>query len=249
MGSRTDSPPLFRAARQNRIFQDVVEQIQDAIIEGRLRAGDKLPAERELKDLLKTSRSTLREALRVLEHKGLIEIKLGVGGGAVVRSASSDQVAESLGLLIRSQKVSLNHLAEFREGVEGDVTAIAARRARPADITRLRRRLAEACRHVERGVDAVEDFLRADKALHLALARISQNPVYISVLKTVHENIHRYYEQYLTMEVREMQENLRDLNAIVDAVDKKQADEARTLAQSHVRRFNLYMKKGKQRRL
>ena len=76
MGSRTDSPPLFRAARQNRIFQDVVEQIQDAIIEGRLRAGDKLPAERELKDLLKTSRSTLREALRVLEHKGLIEIKV-----------------------------------------------------------------------------------------------------------------------------------------------------------------------------
>jgi DNA-binding FadR family transcriptional regulator len=248
MESNIDSQPLFRAARQNRIFQDVVEQIQDAIIDGRLRAGDKLPAERELKELLKTSRSTLREALRVLEHKGLIEIKLGVGGGAVVRSVSSDQVAESLGLLIRSQKVSLNHLAEFRAGVEGDVTAIAARRARPGDIRRLRNLLEHAGRHANRGADAVEDFLKADKAFHLALARISQNPVYISVLKTIHENIHRYYERYLTMESREMQENFQDLQAIVDAVEAKRSEEARRIAQGHVRRFNQYMKKGKHHR-
>lgn len=246
MESNSDSQPLFRAARQNRIFQDVVEQIQDAIIEGRLRAGDKLPAERELKDRLKTSRSTLREALRVLEQKGLIEIKLGVGGGAVVRSVSSDQVAESLDLLIRSQKVSLTHLAEFREGVEGDVTAIAARRARAGDLRRLKDLVARAGRHAARGADAVEDFLKADKAFHLALARISQNPVYISVLKTIHENIHRYYDRYLSMDVREMQENFQDLNAIVDAVAAKRPEEARRIAQSHVRRFNQYMKKGKQ---
>jgi len=52
MGTQSSQEPLFRTARQNRIFQDVVDQIQDAIIDGRLRAGDKLPAERELKDLL-----------------------------------------------------------------------------------------------------------------------------------------------------------------------------------------------------
>ncbi len=245
MESNTDSQPLFRAARQNRIFQDVVEQIQDAIIDGRLQAGDKLPAERELKDLLKTSRSTLREALRVLEQKGLIEIRLGVGGGAMVRSVSSDQVAESLDLLIRSQKVSLNQLAEFREGVEGDVTAIASGRARPADIRRLRNLVARAGRHADRGTAAVEDFLKADKTFHLALARISQNPIYVSVLKTVHENIHRYYDRYLTMKAREMRENVQDLNAIVDAVAAKEPDKARSLAQTHVRRFNRYMKEGK----
>ena len=65
---------LFRVARQNRIFRDVVEQIQEAIIQGRLKVGDRLPAERELKEMLQTSRGTLREALRVLEQKGLIEI-------------------------------------------------------------------------------------------------------------------------------------------------------------------------------
>ena len=248
MESKSAQEPLFRTARQNRIFQDVVDQIQDAIIDGRLKRGDKLPAERELKDLLKTSRSTLREALRVLEHKGLIEIKLGVGGGAIVRSVSEDQVTESLGLLIRSQKVALNHLAEFREGVEGDVTAIAAQRARKADIARLEKLLAEANRSAESGPSAAKDFLRTDKALHLALARISQNPVYISVLKTVHENIHRYYEQYLTMEAAEMKENIEDLRGIVAAVAGKDPEEARRLAQNHVRRFNRYMKKDKKKR-
>ena len=63
---------MFIKAKQSRVFQDVVEQIQNAIISGKLEPGSKLPAERELKDMFNTSRGTLREALRVLEQKGLI---------------------------------------------------------------------------------------------------------------------------------------------------------------------------------
>ena len=248
METKSTQDPLFRTARQNRIFQDVVDQIQDAIIDGRLQTGDKLPAERELKEVLKTSRSTLREALRVLEHKGLIEIKLGVGGGAIVKSVSAEQVTESLGLLIRSQKVSLNHLAEFREGVEGDVTAIAAQRARRTDIRRLQKLLAEAERCAQGESTSVSGFLQADKALHLALARISRNPVYISVLKTVHENIRRYFDRYLAMDAAEMKENLEDLRRIVEAVEHNDPGEARGLAQAHVRRFNQYMKKRERKK-
>jgi len=233
---------LFRAAKQNRIFQDVVNQIQEAIISGRLKAGDQLPPERELKEMLQTSRSTLREALRVLEHKGLIEIKLGVGGGARVKAVSADRITESLDLLIRFQKVSLNHLAEFREGVEGDVVALAAERAKPTDIETLNRLLARAEKCVNAGVCQLGDFLQADKALHLSFARISGNPIYISVLTMVHENIHRYYERFLAMKDREMKENYQDLANIVQAVKGGQADKARQLAQGHVRRFNRYMK-------
>jgi DNA-binding FadR family transcriptional regulator len=233
--------PLFRATRQSRIFRDVVDQIQDAIIDGRLKTGDKLPAERELKDLLKTSRSTLREALRVLEQKGLIEIKLGVGGGSVVKSVSTDQVTESLDLLIRSQKISLTHLADFREGVEGEVVAIAARRASEEDIRNLERLLNEAKYYADIGASTLDEFLKADKDLHLAFASITHNLVYISVLQTIHNNIYRYYDRYLSMKDREMKENYLDLKAIVEAVKLGRSETARTLARQHVRRFYEYM--------
>ena len=232
---------LFRAAKQNRIFEDVVDQIQEAIIDGRLQAGDRLPAERELKGVLQTSRSTLREALRVLEQKGLIEIRLGMGGGAIVKTLNEDQVTESLDLLLRSQKASLNHLAEFREGVEGDVVALAAERASDSDIELLRSLLDEAAACVERGVEHLDDFLKVDKELHLTFAYITQNPVYISVLKSIHDNINRYYEIYLVMDQPELEENLRDLERIVSAVEDRNILRARELAQRHVQRFNQYM--------
>ena len=149
--------PLFRAAKQSRIFQDVVDQIQEAIIDGTLKAGDMLPAERELREMLQTSRSTIREALRVLEQKGLIEIKLGMGGGARVKTVSTEQVTESLDLMIRSQEVSLNHLAEFRIGVEGDVVAIAAKKAEAKDIENLGRLLANAEECVAAGVERLNE--------------------------------------------------------------------------------------------
>jgi DNA-binding FadR family transcriptional regulator len=242
--------PIFRAAKQNRIFQDVVDQIQEAIIDGRLKVGEKLPAERELKEMLHTSRSTLREALRVLEQKGLIEIKLGMGGGAIVTAVSADQVTESLDLLIRSQKVSLNHLAEFRERVEGDVVALAAKRAGKTEIKKLTRLIDRAKNFVDQGSDFVEEFLEADRAVHFYFATITGNPIYISITKTIHGNIFRYFEKFLmpVMETPEMEENLQDLKDIAKAIAEHDAGKARRLAIKHVRRFNKYMKLVEQRK-
>lgn len=232
---------LFRAAKQNRIFQDVVEQIQEAIIQGHLKVGDRLPAERELKEMLQTSRSTLREALRVLEQKGLIEIKLGMGGGAVVRAVSSDRVAESLDLLIRSHQVSLRHIAEFRERVEGDVVRLATVRMTASDRSMLKELLDNARQCVTRGTEAASDFLTADKNIHVCFARITGNPIYTSVLKTIHENIRRYYDEYLVMEAPEMRENMKDLEDVVAAMENGEAEKAGDIARTHVRRFNSYM--------
>ncbi len=72
---------MFQTARSTKVFQDVVAQIEEAILSGRIPAGETLPSERELKAMFGVSRPTLREALRVLEEKGLIEIRLGTGGG------------------------------------------------------------------------------------------------------------------------------------------------------------------------
>ena len=233
--------PMFRPARQNKVFQDVVDQIEEAILSRQLKPGDVLPPERELKDMLQVSRGTLREAFRVLEEKGLLDIKLGTGGGAVIKGPSFEPVSESLARLIRHQKVSLTHLAEFREGVEGQVAALAARRATPEDIRELESLLQTTQDFARQGRKKSQEFLEADKDVHLKLAEISGNPIYQFVHLSVHDNIDRYYERYLTMDDREMVENCQDLKSIVQAVKEGRADEARRLARDHVHRFSSYM--------
>ena len=232
---------MFRVAKQNRIFQDVVEQIQEAIFRGDLRPGDTLPPERDLKDMFQTSRGTLREALRVLEQKGLIEIRLGVRGGAVVKAATGEPFSESLDLLIRSQKVSLRHLAEFREGVEGTVTAMATARASKKDIRMLAALVAEAKGHVATGPAAWDDFVNVDKRFHQALARISGNSIYILINQMVHDNIQRYYDDFLPVDNRVLTENFNDLCQILDIVKSGDSEAARKVAIRHVQRFSEYM--------
>ena len=232
---------MFQTAKQTKVFQDVVEQIQEAIFDGRLKTGDMLPAERELKKMFSISRGTLREALRVLEQKGLIEIKLGVGGGSVVKAVDTAQVSESLGLLIQSQKVSLNHLAEFREDVEGIVAAHAAQRRTRHQIQELNRLLNQARACVEQGSSQRSEFIEIDKRIHIMLADITGNPIYTFVLHSIHENIHRYYDRFLSMEKRELQENYQDLCDLAQAVENANPDQACRIAQNHVRRFNRYM--------
>jgi DNA-binding FadR family transcriptional regulator len=234
---------MFQAAKQTKVFQDVVEQIQEAIFDGRLQTGQTLPAERELKTMFDISRGTLREALRVLEQKGLIEIKLGVGGGSIVKAVDTAQISESLGLLIRSQKVSLNHLARFREDVEGIIAAHAAQRRSREDIKKLKQLLTKALECVEQDRTQRDAFINIDKQIHMSLAEITGNPIYISVLHSIHDNIHRYYDRFLSMEKPELEENYQDLYDIIEAVEKGRAEQARDLAQHHVKRFNRYMQK------
>jgi len=232
---------MFREAKQNRIFQDVVQQIQDAILKGSLKPGDKLPPEREMKEIFRSSRGTLREALRILEQKGLITIKTGVAGGAVVNSLTTDQISENLDLLRRYQKVSLRDLAEFREGVEGIVAGLAVERTKSEDIQYLKKLLADAKSHLDEGACGWDNFIHVDNQLHMALAHIAGNPIYESILQTVYDNIHRYFDQFLPREEALLRENYQDLCEIVEAVENRQAAQAHLLVQNHVYRFNRLM--------
>ncbi|AAR36786.1 FadR family transcriptional regulator [Geobacter sulfurreducens] len=232
---------MFRKAKQNRIFQDVVDQIQEAIVEGRLKEGDQLPAERKLQEEFNVSRGTLREALRVLEQKGLIEIRTGVAGGSVIKGVSTEQVSESLALLIRYQKVPLAKLAEFREGVEGIVAALAANRATSEQTSRLQELLSTAGEYLEQGEPHWDAFIRTDEEFHLALAEMTDNPLFITVLETVYHNIHTYYERYLPMEETVLRQNYQDLKDLFAAVAARDGKRAEELAREHVRRFNTRM--------
>ncbi len=242
---RDGAKMMFRPAKRSRMFLDIVDQIQEHILSGKLRVGEMLPSERDLQELFEVSRGTIREALRVLEQKGLIEIKLGVTGGAVVRSASVDKVSESLALLIRHQKISLAHLAEFREELEGDIASLAAERADERQIETLENILEEASQYVKAGPESAEDFLEVDKRFHLALARVTGNPIFEAVERIVHENIISYYESFLEMGEKRIRENYEDLKLLVAAMKKNSKEEARMLARRHVARFTTYMAERK----
>ena len=172
----------FKKSKPTRIFQDVVDQIQRAIIDGSLKPGDVLPSEMKLKEMFSTSRGTIREALRILEQKGLVDIKTGVGGGAIIKTVDTEKIAEGLDLLVQSQKVSLDDMAEFRIEVEGIVTALAAERATKNDIKRLKQLLAEGQRLFKEDGAGWEEFIRNDIQVHIAISEIARNPIFIAVL-------------------------------------------------------------------
>ncbi len=227
---------MFKEAKQNRVFQDVVEQIQGAILNGKLMPGTKLPPERELKDMFNTSRGTLREALRVLEQKGLIEIKLGVSGGAIVKHIGTDPIVESLALLIRSGGVSLEHLAEFRIKIEGSLMELAASRATKKDIKELETLFNQAKACYEK--NDWENFLKTDERMHTYIGTMTRNPVFQFVQKSIHDNIHRYYAEYLPMNKERTLENLTDFEKIIDAMKVNDAKTASAIIMDHVKRFS-----------
>ena len=232
---------MFQKTNQQRIFEDLVDQIEGAILDGRLKVGDKLPAQRDLVEMFQTSRGPLREALRVLEQKGLLDVKRGVRGGAIIKRPGMAPIAESLGLLVRHRKITLAELSEFREGVEGNVAALAAQRATSKDIRQLQELLKEAGQHAEVGVAAWASFCEVDNRIHVAIAKAAGNRVYEFVLRMVHDNIQQYYEIHPLKDQQFMRENYQDLRDIVTALEKQQSTAVRSLMQSHVRRFNRYM--------
>ncbi len=238
---------LFRKAAQSRAFEDVVTQIQEAILEGRLKAGDRLPGERQLRELFQVSRGTLREALRTLEQKKLIQIRTGVRGGAFVCPINTQPVSESLDLLLRYQKVDLKELAEFREEVEGAVAARAAQRAKREDVRQLISYVDTIKTLSKGGRESWREVIKVDNQFHLSLARISGNRVFESVLMIIYDNIFRYFDRFLPKDKRVTEKIYQDLIQIVEAIQEKDAQKTKKLIQTHVKRFDRMMEMNRNR--
>jgi len=92
---------------------------------------------------------------------------------------------------------------------------------------------------------AWNSFVQVDEKIHTEIARIAGNPLYNFVLHSIHANIHRYYDKFLSVSEIEMEENFQDLQLIVEAIASQESDRARGLAIQHVRRFSRYMEKRK----
>jgi DNA-binding FadR family transcriptional regulator len=127
-----------RAARTVRVSENIAKRIKRQISKGKLGPGQKLPAEREMARLYKTSRVSVREAYRSLEELGVLTIRRGADGGAFIAEPGHDAVQRSLSLVLRLGRMSHQELTEARLMIEPPIARLAARRARAEDVARLK---------------------------------------------------------------------------------------------------------------
>jgi GntR family transcriptional regulator, transcriptional repressor for pyruvate dehydrogenase complex len=152
----------FRPIKTRRIFEEICDSIREKLVSGELKAGDRLPSERELSEMLDVSRTALREAIRSLEIAGIVELRKGSKGGAFITKSGVGQVTRTFRDMLDFGRVSLATLLEARLLVMDAVVRAACERASGADIERLSRNVAETVeltrqgRYEERTLKAVE---------------------------------------------------------------------------------------------
>jgi DNA-binding FadR family transcriptional regulator len=179
-----DSPvpatPLFQPVRAARAFEEIATQIRAELAEGRLKVGSRLPAERTLAVQFGVSRNTLREALRSLEHAGLVRLQKGATGGAFINQGSGNAIINSMLDLYHMGSVSPDQLTEARIWIESAIVREACKRATPQDIEELQQNIAEAAQASAEG-----DFQRRAEInldFHRILARMTGNPIMVIMM-------------------------------------------------------------------
>ena len=189
---------LFTAVVPNRMSEAIVEQIKSLIRSNQLLPGDRLPSERDLGERLGVSRVTVREALRVLEAGGLVDIRVGARGGAFVTSPSSVQLGSGLANLISLSPLTAAEVTESRQVVELGIIPLVVERATDEDIADLRamtKSHKEALKRGEYGVALSAEFhIRVAACTHNAaiemLIHSFHGPLLMSLQQAHGENPH-----------------------------------------------------------
>jgi DNA-binding FadR family transcriptional regulator len=152
-----DTPP----ARDRRVFEAIFDRIRADLAGGRLKPGDKLPAERLLAEQLGVSRSAVREAVRALEASGVVSLQKGVRGGSFINNASADGVSRSINDVIVLGDIPLRQVMEVRSLLLGKAAQLACDQATDAEIEAvaevIRRLEAPGLRNAQR-MDCIREF-------------------------------------------------------------------------------------------
>lgn len=174
---------MFNEVRPKKAALEIISQVRQAILTGRLKPGDRLPAERDLIASFGVSKNTMREALRVLEVMGFLTIRQGPGGGAEVMAPDMRTTQDSIANFLHFQNTSITDLSEARRVVEPYLARLAAGRLRQDELERLES-LNQSCRLIlARGESLVGC---ADEVnFHRILAQVSENPVLILITDLV----------------------------------------------------------------
>jgi GntR family transcriptional regulator, transcriptional repressor for pyruvate dehydrogenase complex len=171
---------VYKLVRTSRLYEQIVQQIEESILKGDLKPGDQLPAERELAQRFGVSRTAVREAVKALREKGLVEAYSG--RGTFITDGTSQAVRQSFDLMVKiGQPEGSTHLAEVRAILEPEIAALAASRAQESDLAVLR----EAVAVMDRAQRDPDAYIEADLDFHLALAEAAANPLILSLIDSI----------------------------------------------------------------
>jgi GntR family transcriptional repressor for pyruvate dehydrogenase complex len=171
---------MYKVVRSSRLYEQIVQQVEESIRKGAMKPGDQLPPERELAQQFGVSRTAVREAVKALREKGHVEAY--PGRGTFITDGTSHAIRQSLDRMIRiGQPEGSGFLAEVREILEPEIASLAAVRADAQDIVAMREPIA-VMDEARKDSDA---FIEADLDFHLALAEAAANPLILSLIDSI----------------------------------------------------------------
>jgi GntR family transcriptional repressor for pyruvate dehydrogenase complex len=213
---------------ERRKVYELVSERLEARIDATLEPGDPLPAERELAEGYGVGRSSVREALRMLESRGLIE---SGGNGAFVVAPRRNPFEHPLSLVVAGEDVDCAQLFEVRRMLEAEAAALAAKRRTRSDVATLRRETAA----MERGLDSADDYIAADIRYHLAIAAATRNPLLLHLMEAIRGRLTEMFGtvyRYPGGPEQSVAQH-REIGAAIEARD---SERARRLITEHVER-------------
>ncbi|MFJ8235547.1 FadR/GntR family transcriptional regulator [Ureibacillus sp. NPDC094379] len=222
---------LFTGVKYERIYEQIIVQIRELIQVGKLLPGDRLPGEREFSTILGCSRTSLREALRVLEAEGVIISK--PGGGRYIQEVDQRLVMEySFDPVELMKTTSIMHFIEVREMIEPHIAEIACERATEEDFMKMEKALLS----VEAEQHDFEKKLVRDSMFHLALAEATKNFVLVTTLETNLNMLQQIRLKTLLSSERQERSNAEH-RAIFDAVKRRNPKEASEAMTIHIKQL------------
>jgi GntR family transcriptional repressor for pyruvate dehydrogenase complex len=223
---------MFNSVRSNKISEHIIEQIRNAIFEGRLKPGDRLPPEKELLKNFSVSKATLREALRSLEILGFLEIRKGVSGGPFVTEVDMKKARDSFANFLHFKNLSLRSLSEVRLILEPYIAEKAALTITEEDLRKLEK-LNEECEHILKRNIPIESR-KNEIEYHRIIGSISGNPILMFILDFV-ENLLIDTKEILKPGKEFSQKVLNAHKRIYNALAERDPKRAREEMVRHVR--------------
>jgi len=220
MSDKTIWATSFRSKSEN-----VVETITDLILSGDLENDMTLPTESELCDNLGVSRSVLREAMKMLGTKGLVEVRQGVG--TIVKRPSEYVSIEALHNYIQLNQVSLGHVMEIRIPIEIETARLAAKNRTQQHIDAMEETLTE----MENSKKQLDACAEADHAFHEALVSSTGNPLFFIVT----HSIAKFFGFLRVVTIGSVEETVEQHRAILEAVRKKNSRAAVSAMVKHMK--------------